>query len=477
MRQIVLVLMFVSILILSGCATNPVTRQSEFMVYSEQDENKLGKEYHPQVLEEYGAYDDKALAAYVNLVGQKVAAVSNRPNLDYTFTVLDSPIVNAFAVPGGYVYITRGLLEKLNSEDELAGVLGHEIGHVSARDGVRTMSAALGFNVLLVGASAVTNKEDFDAWAPWVAGGANLAFLNYGRDAEFRADELGSRYSTAAGYSPRGNTDVLRTLRRLGDIAPQSVEEFFATHPSSALRVDKSRVLQKELENEVGKIPERSDTYKTHIAGMVIGPNERHGQIIGNAYMNKMYDCRLDLPSSLTKTYLGEAGLLFYGKDSMGDFLALQAGTLTKTVSARDLAAAFEKDTGLAPVEGGAINTEDMNGWVARYAYEAKSSFISRFCGVENNTAYILTCSTSLADRAANTSMFNEALGSFRKLTSAEKAKLQVKRLVVHTVEAGQTLSSIARQYKVSEDAIVEYNALVSSALYKGQELKIPGDR
>ncbi|MBU0580820.1 MAG: M48 family metalloprotease, partial [Candidatus Margulisbacteria bacterium] len=307
MLKRLIVLIFLIALLVSGCATNPVTKESNFILFSEEQEIAMGKDYHPQIVKLYGEYDDKELAAYVDRVGQRVAAVTHRPNLDYTFTVLDSPIVNAFAVPGGYVYVTRGILENMNSEDELAGVLGHELGHINARHSMQQMSQQYGMMGVLMGMQIFGKKEDFEKWAPWVSAGAYLSLLNYGRDAEYQADKLGSEYSVAAGYSPRGNTDVLRMIRNLYDNEPSFVEELMATHPPPAARVDRARNTQKELEAEVGRLAEKEDEYKNQLANMVVGPNEQHGQIIGNAYLNKKYDCFIDYPSNY-QTYLGQPG-------------------------------------------------------------------------------------------------------------------------------------------------------------------------
>ncbi|MCG6864909.1 MAG: M48 family metalloprotease, partial [Thiogranum sp.] len=128
--------------LLPGCATNPVTGRQDFVLMSESEEIALGKKYNQQILAEMPAYNDPGLTAYVNEVGQRIAHASHRPDLDYHFTVLDSSMVNAFALPGGYIYITRGIMAYLNSEAELAAVLGHEVGHVTARHSVRQQSAA-----------------------------------------------------------------------------------------------------------------------------------------------------------------------------------------------------------------------------------------------------------------------------------------------------------------------------------------------
>ena len=166
-------------LALGGCATNPVTGRSDIVTMSAAQEVEIGRKMHPQILQQYGRYSDEALQAYVNDVGQRIAKVSHLPNLQFTFTVLDSEEVNAFALPGGYVYVTRGILAYLNSEAELVAVLGHEVGHVTARHAVRqqTGATAAGVGATLIG--VLTGSGDL----------ANLA--------EFR------RHRAGAGLRPR----------------------------------------------------------------------------------------------------------------------------------------------------------------------------------------------------------------------------------------------------------------------------------
>src|SRR5512137_1763548 len=183
-----------------ACAVNPVTGKKEFMLYSESQEIELGKQTDAEVAATYGLYDDPALAAYVSKIGLSLAAKTQRPNLPWRFTVLDSPVVNAFAVPGGAVYVTRGILALMSSEAELAAVLGHEIGHVNARHSMSQMSkqqmAQLGLAV-----GSVVSKE-FAKYAGLAGTGLQVLFLKYSRDNENQADGLGVDYARAAGYDP-----------------------------------------------------------------------------------------------------------------------------------------------------------------------------------------------------------------------------------------------------------------------------------
>ncbi|MEY4931686.1 MAG: hypothetical protein RLZZ403_6, partial [Pseudomonadota bacterium] len=195
---------------LSSCATNPVTGRPNLAFMSEADEIRIGQQMHPQVLQQYGAYDDPKIQAYVNEIGQRLVVKSHRSNLKYTFTVLDSDEVNAFATPGGYIYITRGIMAYLNSEAELAAVVGHEIGHVAARHAVRQQSQS---SIAGVGAIAVGILTGSGDLANLTGEAATALVRGYGRDMELEADRLGAENITAIGFSSENMVDVVRLLK------------------------------------------------------------------------------------------------------------------------------------------------------------------------------------------------------------------------------------------------------------------------
>jgi len=232
---------------LANCAQNPVTGNPNLVLMSESQEISIGKREDANVRKQYSAYDDDQLQQYVNEIGQKLAKVSHRPALDYRFLVVDSPEVNAFALPGGYIYITRGILSYLNSEAELAGVLGHEIGHVTARHSVQQLSAHTAANV------GVTILQIFVPQAGSmigsnvinVLGGALLS--GYGRDHELEADRLGAEYLARTGYDPQAMVKVVGVLKNQelfdAEVAqaegrqPRAYHGLFASHPDNDTRL------------------------------------------------------------------------------------------------------------------------------------------------------------------------------------------------------------------------------------------------
>jgi len=226
--------------LLSGCATNPVTGRSQLMLMSEQEEIQIDRQNSPyQISSDYGITQDRSLEAYVDQVGQRMAAISHRPRMPYRFNVVNATYINAYAFPGGTICATRGILLKLSDEAELASLLGHELGHVNARHTAHQMSQAMLTQALVGGAAAIVGSQgsalgDMTAQLGSIGAGALLA--SYSRDNEREADDLGLRYMEAAGYDPRGFVGLMEVLRSLNNQKPSAVQTLFSTHPMSEER-------------------------------------------------------------------------------------------------------------------------------------------------------------------------------------------------------------------------------------------------
>jgi predicted Zn-dependent protease len=284
-----------------ACATNPVTGKSEFNLMSESQEISLGRESDPQIVATYGLYDDARLAAYVDSVGQRLVAISHRPNLHFTFRVLDSPVINAFALPGGYVYVTRGILAHMNDEAELAIVLGHEIGHVTARHGAhqysRSTLAGLG-----IGLGSVLS-EDVARFSPLAQTALGLMFLKYGRGDETQADELGVGYAARAGWDPERGVDFFEVLDRQQQESGQSLPGWLSTHPAPADRVARTRQLAATTKSS-GQVPTPAGGFRTgeaahkaRLEGVVFGDNPRQGFFDGSTFKHPDEGFVLQFPS------------------------------------------------------------------------------------------------------------------------------------------------------------------------------------
>jgi predicted Zn-dependent protease len=231
-----------------GCTTNPATGRKQLVVISEKEEIAIGTKYAPQMLAESGGpIPDEPIQQYVSQIGMQMARLCERPDLPWTFHTLDSKVVNAFAFPGGKVFVSRGLLEKMTSEAQLAGVLGHEVGHVTAKHVNDRMVQQIGVSVVAVGTGVYASTRDED-WAKvlgvGVAAGGGLYLLKYSRDQEHESDDLGLRYMTRAGYDPMGQVQVMRILEEAGK-GPRP-PEFLSTHPEPGNRADRLEKIVRE---------------------------------------------------------------------------------------------------------------------------------------------------------------------------------------------------------------------------------------
>ena len=241
------ILAFISVIsmavVINACSTNPVTGKKDFSLISKDQELAMGAQAHKSVLKQFKRLNNPRLQAYVNNIGQLLASKSHRNNIRYTFTVLEDPSVNAFALPGGYVYVTTGLLAYLNSEGELAGVLGHEIGHITARHGVQQQSAGLASAILL----EILSKKAGKSTAKSLGQLSTALIRGYGREHELQADKLGAEYLARAGYSPKNMYDVISVLKAQEEFSkyqarregrqPPSYHGVFSTHPSNDQRL------------------------------------------------------------------------------------------------------------------------------------------------------------------------------------------------------------------------------------------------
>jgi len=288
---------------LSGCATNPVSGDSDFVLMTESQEVSAGKKYHKDILKQYDVYDNAELQDYVNGIGQELAKISHRKNLKFQFTVLDSPEVNAFALPGGYIYITRGIMAYLNSEAELAGVIGHEIGHVTARHSVRQQSASQ-VTGLLGGILNVATGQDPNQGLFSQLGYALTQ--GYGRDHELEADRLGAQYLARVGYAPDNMIKVVSVLKnqelfekeRAAEEGrkPQTYHGVFSSHPDNDKRLRKVVAAAKKYHSgqnrEVGHVP-----YLHKIDGLLFGQNADDGVVRGNQFYHASLDAKLTAPA------------------------------------------------------------------------------------------------------------------------------------------------------------------------------------
>lgn len=288
-----------ALLLALACTMNPATGRRQLTLIGEQQEIAMGMQYDKSVVAEYGLYPDDGWQAYIDEIGSTLAAASERPELDWQFRVVDDATVNAFAVPGGFVYMTRGILAHFNSEAQLATVMGHEIGHVTARHSVEQISRAqlaqLGLGVAMIA------SEDVRQYAGLAQMGVGVLFLKFSRDDERQSDGLGLRYLLRAGYDPEEAPRVFEMLDRNSEVQGHSrLPEWQATHPSPDRRVA-------NLERKISKLPPeqregivKRNEYVSRLDGMTFGKDPRQGYAVGSTFYHPDMRFRMDFPDQWT---------------------------------------------------------------------------------------------------------------------------------------------------------------------------------
>lgn len=316
--------------VLGACAQNTATGRMQFVTMSAEDEIKIGREEHPKVLEEFGgAYDNPRLAAYVQRIGAELAAKSELSDLKFTFTVLNSDIYNAFALPGGYIYITRGLLALMGSEAELASVLGHEIGHVTARHTAeriaRTNAANIGATILSIGVAILTGSGEAGNLAGQASGAiAGTVLASYSREQEFEADKLGVRYMAMLGYDPDEAADMLAKLgegtrleMRIAGRSPDEADQFsiLQTHPRTADRVRAALEAARQQGLEIAANPKQNVAeYLAALDGMAYGGDAKSGFVKGRRFVHPALRFRFEAPEGF-RLMNGEDAVRALGPD------------------------------------------------------------------------------------------------------------------------------------------------------------------
>ncbi len=462
-----------------GCAVNPVTQKREIMIYSDAAEVEMGRKAHAEVIGQYSTYSDPNLQRYVDDIGQSLAKVSHRPNIQYHYEVIDKPFINAFALPGGYVYITRGLLAHLNSEAELAGVLGHETGHITARHGVKRLQKAMASQLILAGVAITTESEGF------VQGSSILltaALQTYSRRDEHQADELGGLYAFKAGYDPKENMGFLRTLKKMDKTTPSAVEVIFRTHPLTDDRIERVEAQSRELSQQGrgADLKIRSDEYISQLDGLVFGPGEKDGVIQENVYRNRFFRFSISAPSGWKMERRDAGGSLMMKHPTMDYYCQTLVFELEAEMTPGQFAQSFEAKSGLKRASGSPRKISGRDAFVAFY-YSGSSRGIPLAIEivyvVRGKTGFMVVGYTGAPHFDQAKPSFRQVMESFRFLSKTEAERIPLYRLKVYAVGKGDTFRSISNRFYGTPDRareIMEFNGMTDeSSLQPGRKLKI----
>ena len=451
-----------------------------------QSEAQMGAEAHPQLLAEFGGAMSGSHAQYVQQVGQNIAVQSGLGNARESFTVslLNSPVNNAFAIPGGYVYTTRQLVALMNNEAELAAVLGHEVGHVAARHSQRRQAAAQR-NTLLGAAGAILsgvllgNSGLGQQLGQAALQGSQLLTLKFSRSQELEADELGIRYLNSAGYDPRAMGTVLQSLAlqnaldaRVQGRDNASIPEWASTHPDPASRVQ-SALSKAQAMGVSGGITNR-DTFLTRIDGLTYGDDPAQGVVEGRQFIHPELRLAFTAPQGFYMVN-GTRAVSVNGQSGQAQFsLAPYNGNLESYV-----ASVFGGVSEQQQIRPQSIQRTTVNGLPAAYGTARVNSgngqvdvtvFAYEFA---NDRAYHFVAITP----AGNASVFNAMFGSMRRIDSQTAANVIPRVIDVVTVRSGDTVNSLASRMAYSDNQVDRFrvlNGLTSNeGVSAGQKVKL----
>ncbi len=463
-----LLFLIFSILPLFSCAVNPVTGKKEIMVFSEADEIAIGKRINSQVLKRYPIYRDNELEKYISSVGVKIKAVSHRPNLPFRFGILDLPVPNAFAIPGGFIYVYRGALILMNNEAQLAAVLGHETGHVCARHAMKRLQLQLGATLLLNLASAASGS-------PLVVNAGKLffsiIFSGYSRSEERQADELGVLYMWKAGYNPMEMSRFLELLLREEKYKPNFIGKIFATHPPTEERVRYTRALARRyIEESSGKkLKVLYNRFLRHLDGIPYGPGTEEGFIKGNTYLNGYYGISFKVPPGW-KMVRSENRIEFGSRDGVfKGFLKLK--TLGVPMSSIRYAEVVEKELRLKRLFGTYSYVSGRKAFEAEYklgGFGAPRRILQAlyYSDPERGWALSLFLVYPVRKRGLGLEFFYALKRNLRILSDEEKKKIPVYRLKIYLPKPGETFYSISKKFYGSTakaDELAVFNGFSSA--------------
>jgi len=455
-----------------SCARNPVTGKSELSLVSESQEIEMGKQGAQEVAQTIGLYDNANAQAYVAEIGKPIAAASERPNLPWEFHVVDDASVNAFALPGGFIYVTRGLMSTINDEAEFATVIGHEIGHVTNRHSVQMISKSQ-LAQLGLGIGSILSS-DIAKFGQLAGAGLQVLFLKYSRDAENQADQAGFRYALNQGYDVREMPKVFQTLDRISQTGGGGkLPEWLATHPNPGNRIKHIETMLDTVHTDLNKGKVNRDGYLQRVKGMTYGEDPQQGYFEGTQFYHPKMRFQLHFPDGwqVQNTAASVASM------SPNQDAIIQLSLAGQT-SPQQAAQQFLSQQG---VQAGQTSNSSINGLPAASSYfqaqteqgviEGIVSFVSYGGQTFGLMGYTPTGKLSTYDR-----VFQSAIRSFSELRDNSKINVQAARVEVVKVPRQMTLEQFNAQYPsslpIEQVAIINELEGPQSVIPAGQMVK-----
>lgn len=473
-----------AVAIVVSCAVNPVTGKKQIMMMNEAQEVALGLSYDPQVLATFGEYTDPEMQAFVQAKGTEMGKISHRPNLEYHVKVVDSPVVNAFAVPGGYIYLTRGIMAQLNNEAELMGVLAHEMGHIAARHSVSQQTKQQLGTLLLIGGMIASEK--FAQYAQYAMQGMQLLFLSFSRDDERQADQLGVAYSSKMGYDAHKMADFFKVLVKMNMAQSEGgVPTWMSTHPDPGDRqvAVNNMATQWQDSLKLTSYKVNTESYLQLIDGIIYGEDPRQGFVEGNVFYHPELKFKFAIPAAWklenTPTQVNMA------PDDGKALIAFLLSRQTTLRAARDSALA---SVGLTLQRSEERTVNGMPAIVTLSKLENKDQstgttniniFLSYF--IQYGTIiYTFHGISTEADFPGYSGAMESSMKTFAKLTDASKINVKPQKIIVKKVQRTGTLASALSSYGVPQDKMNEFallnNLELTEQVQAGKLIKIAGE-
>jgi predicted Zn-dependent protease len=432
-----------------ACSINPATGERQLSLIGTEQEIAIGRENHEQVVSSLGLYEDEHVQAYVRRIGQELAAGSERPDLPWTFAVVNDPAVNAFALPGGFIYLTRGIMTHLSTEAQMAAVLGHEIGHVTARHSVEQLSRQqlAGFGVGL----GMVLSEDFRQFGDLAQMGMGMLFLKFGRDDERQADTLGLLYLADAGYDVREMPAVFSILDDVSSAADVGrVPGWLSTHPSPENRIERISSAIAELPAASGDRVAR-DTYLEHIDGMVYGDDPREGFFEESLFLHPELRFQIRFPDGWKTANQKQAVLAVSPSED-----AIVVLTLSDRPSPRAAEEEFFAQTGVqkanVPVPSALRSGDRLAGYFV--VDRAQGEDLAGLASFESlgGRVYVVLAYSAESRVSRYQSTFVDSAASFGALRDPQALNVQPRRIDVVKLPRAMTLEEFSRRYTSTVD-------------------------
>jgi len=429
---------------IGGCVRNPVTGGRQLALISENQEIAMGEASHPEVLAQFGTVQDAALQEYFSRIGNELASVSHRPDLPWHFTVVDSPVVNAFAVPGGYIYLTRGILEHMNNEAEMASVIGHEIGHVTARHSVTQLSQQQLFGIGL-GLGSILSPT-FSQFSQLAETGLGILLLKFSREDERQADELGIEYMSKIGYDPDQMSRFFQLFLTMDEKSAQAIPSWLSSHPTTPdrIRATSESAARVKQASTLRQFKINANEFMPHLEGLVYGENPQEGFVENGKFYHPDLRFQLDIPNGW-KTQ-NTKSVVKFSEPSGGALVELSMVSPELGQSPESVGQNAGRSEGTQMLTG---RTDRINGnqaFLGQYSVQSDSGTIGVLAAFISYGGHIYQIA-GLAPSATfskYTSSINPVLYSFRELTDQGLLGRQPDLIKVYRARRGETLRGLA---------------------------------